>query len=91
MPHDHSHAPENDPPANEMNDISHAGAVVDKAIEYMAGQNLPPLAIASALLGGAVGMLARDLSDEAIVNVLNNAIRSVRNGEFRAAAPEAHH
>ena len=91
MPHDHSKTPENDMPANEMNDISHAGAVVDKAIEYMTGQNLPSLAIASALLGGAVGMLARDMSDEAIVNGLNNAIRSGRNGEFRAAAPEAHH
>ena len=91
MPHDNSAPPETDPPENEMNEISHAGAVVDKAIEYMAGQNLPPLAIASALLGGAVGMLARDMSDEAIVNVLNNAIRSVRNGEFRATAQEAHH
>ena len=86
MPHDSS-----TPPEHEMNEISHAGSVVDKAIEYMAGQNLPPLAIASALLGGAVGMLARDMSDEAIVNVLNNAIRSVRNGEFRATAQEAHH
>ena len=34
-------------------DLSHAGAVVDKAIEYMMGQNISSLAIASALLGGA--------------------------------------
>lgn len=66
------------------NELSHAGAVVDKAIEYMLGQDLPALAIASALLGGAMGMLARDMSDDAMVNVLNNAIASVRNGEFRA-------
>ncbi len=69
------------PPA----DLSHAGAVVDKAIEYMAGQNLPPMAIASALLGGAVGLLARTMGDDAIVSVLQNAIGSVRSGEVRAA------
>ena len=49
----------------------------------MAGQNLGALAIASALLGGALGMLARSMGDEAIVQVLNNAIASVRSGELR--------
>lgn len=63
-------------------DLSHAGAVVDKAIEYMTGQNIGPLAIASALLGGAVGMLSRSLGDEAIIRVLDNAIASVRAGEL---------
>ena len=42
------------PPA----DLSHAGAVVDKAIEYMVGQMIGPMAIASALLGGALGVLS---------------------------------
>ncbi len=65
-------------------DLSHAGAVVDKAIEYMVGQNIGSLAIASALLGGAMGMLARSLDDAAIIGVLNNAISSVRAGELRA-------
>jgi hypothetical protein len=73
------HAPDDTPPA----DLSHAGAVVDKAIEYMMGQNIGSLAIASALLGGAMGMLGRSLSDEAIIQVLNNAIASVRTGELR--------
>ena len=63
-------------------DLSHAGAVVDKAIEYMTGQNISALAIASALLGGAVGMLSRSLGDEAIIRVLDNAIASVRAGEL---------
>jgi hypothetical protein len=67
------------PPA----DLSHAGAVVDKAIEYMSGQNIGALAIASALLGGAIGMLARTLDDDAVVRVLDNAIASVRSGELR--------
>jgi hypothetical protein len=64
-------------------DLSRAGAIVDKAIEYMSGENISELVIASALLGGAVGMLARSLGDDAIVQVLNNAIASVRNGELR--------
>ncbi len=64
-------------------DLNHAGAVVDKAIEYMAGQNLSPMAIASALLGGSIGLLARTMGNEAIVNVLQNAIASVKAGELR--------
>ena len=63
--------------------LSHAGAVTDKAIEYMAGQNLPPLAIASALLGGAVTLLARHVSEAAVIRVLGNAIESVRAGDVR--------
>lgn len=65
-------------------DLSHAGAVVDKAIEYMIGQNISSLAIASSLLGGAMGMLSRSLDDGAIIGVLQNAIASVRAGELRA-------
>ena len=73
--------PDRDAPPAEL---SHAGAVVDKAIEHMIGQNLPPLAIASALLGGALGMLSRSMEERAIVKVLENAIASVRGGELRA-------
>ena len=69
-----------DPPPSEL---SHAGAVVDKAIEYMTGQNIGSLAIASALLGGSLALLARGLDDEAIVRILQNAIASVRSGELR--------
>jgi hypothetical protein len=65
-------------------DLSYAGAVVDKAIEYMSGQNIAPMSIASALLGGALGMLTRALDDESIVRILSQAIGSVRAGEFRA-------
>jgi hypothetical protein len=64
-------------------DLSHAGAVVDKAIEYMVGQNIGALSIASALLGGALALLARSVADEAIVQILNNAIASVKSGELR--------
>ena len=64
-------------------ELSLAGSVVDKAIEYMTGQNVPPIAIASAFLGGAVSLLARTMPDESIVRVLENAIASVRSGELR--------
>jgi hypothetical protein len=67
------------PPA----DLSHAGAVVDKAIEYMTGQNISSVAIASALLAGSMALLARSVSEDAIVGILNNAIASVRSGELR--------
>ena len=64
-------------------ELSLAGSVVDKAIEYMGGQNVPPVAIAAALLGGAMALLSRSVSDEVIVQVLNNAIASVKAGELR--------
>jgi len=67
------------PPA----DLSRAGAVVDKAIEYMVGQNIDGLSIASALLGGALAVLSRNVADEAIISILNNAISSVKTGELR--------
>jgi hypothetical protein len=64
-------------------ELSHAGAVVDKAIEYMVSQKIGALSIASALLGGAMALLARSVADESIVQILNNAIASVRSGELR--------
>ncbi len=70
-------------PEPTENQLSHAGAVTDKAIEYMAGQNIPPLAIASALLGGAVTLLAHHVSDAAIIRILGNAIEGVRSGDVR--------
>ena len=68
--------------ASLPNDLSHAGSIVDKAVEYMIGQNIGSLAIASALLGGSMALLARNMSDDAIVRILENAIESVRSGEL---------
>ncbi|HTW27421.1 MAG TPA: hypothetical protein VME92_09870 [Acetobacteraceae bacterium] len=64
-------------------ELAQAGAVVDRAIEHMLGQRLSGLAIASALLGGSLGLLARTMGDEAIVQVLRNAMASVRSGDLR--------
>ena len=65
-------------------DLSHAGSVVDKAIEYMTEQRIAPISIASALLGGALGMLARSLDDQGVAMVLRNALLSVERGELAA-------
>ena len=75
------------PPEREL---SHAGSVVDKAIEFMVGQDISELAIASALLGGAMGLLTRVLPDEVVVQILQNAIESIENGEMRHAAGKDH-
>ncbi len=79
---------ERQPPPEK--DLNHAGSVVDKAIEYMMGQNIGALAIASALLGGAMGLLSRTLPDEVVVQILQNAIESVENGEMRSKAGKDH-
>jgi hypothetical protein len=64
-------------------DLSHAGAIIDRAIDYMVGQKISPLAIASALLGGSLGVLAQSLEDDAILRILDNARECVRAGELR--------
>ena len=43
-----------------------------------------PISIASALLGGSLGMLARSMDDRAVMGVLLNALRSVEAGELQA-------
>jgi hypothetical protein len=88
MPHDHHPA---GPTAFDgaPADLSQAGSVVDKAIAYMMEQRIDPLSVASALLGGALGLLARTLDDRGIVQVLTNAIHSVEAGDLRQEDPRA--
>jgi hypothetical protein len=74
-----------DPSGMAPEDLSHAGSVVDKAIEYMIEQNIAPISIASALLGGALGLLARSMDDRAVASVLRNALASVEAGELAEA------
>jgi hypothetical protein len=74
-----------DVPGDAPQDLSHAGSVVDKAIEYMMEQNIAPISIASALLGGALGLLARTMDDRAVAAVLRNALASVERGELAEA------
>jgi hypothetical protein len=80
-----------DPEGVAPEDLSHAGSVVDKAIEYMLEQKIAPISAASALLGGALGLLARSLDDRAIAAVLRNALHSVESGELQEMrAPPSH-
>ncbi|WP_426959215.1 hypothetical protein [Muricoccus radiodurans] len=72
-----------DPQGQAPEDLSHAGAVADKAIEYMLEQGIAPISIASALLGGALGLMARSMEDAAIANVLRSALMSVERGELQ--------
>lgn len=74
-----------DPSGMAPEDLSHAGSVVDKAIEYMMEQQIAPISIASALLGGALGLLARTMDDRAVAGVLRNALASVESGELSEA------
>ncbi len=71
-------------------DLSFAGSVIDKAIEHMMGKNINSIAIASALLGGAMGMLTRALPDDVVIQILTNAIESVESGEMRRQAGKDH-
>ncbi|MCR0982895.1 hypothetical protein [Roseomonas populi] len=77
-----------DPKGMAPEDLSHAGSVTDKAIEYMMEQGIAPISIASALLGGALGLMAREMDDKAIANVLRSALGSVESGELQAMRAE---
>ncbi|MGK7867299.1 hypothetical protein [Falsiroseomonas sp. E2-1-a20] len=81
-----------DPQGEAPEDLSHAGSVVDKAIEYMLEQGIQPISIASALLGGSLGMLSRNMDDRGVAGVLRSALASVEAGELdemrRTAADE---
>ena len=63
-------------------ELGQAGSVVAKSIEFLMEKNLPPIAIASALLGGALGVLSRTMGQGAIIHLLENALESVRAGEL---------
>ncbi|HEY8610898.1 MAG TPA: hypothetical protein VIL69_06340 [Roseomonas sp.] len=72
-----------DPQGMAPEDLSHAGSVTDKAIEYMIEQGIAPISVASALLGGALGLMARTMEDRAIARVLRSALMSVESGELQ--------
>ena len=72
-----------DPEQEQIEALTYAGAVVDKAIEFLAGKDIDPNLVASALLGGAMGLLSHHMNDEGILRVLENAKSSVLSGELR--------
>ncbi len=62
--------------------LSHAGAVVDKAIAHMMRQEIGSLEIASALLAGALGLLGRSFSRDSVLAVLDQARAAAASGQF---------
>lgn len=69
--------PEDLPP-----ELAKAGEMVDRMIEHLLEKDMPPIAIASALLGGSMGLLSRTLGSRALLGILEQAASSVRSGEF---------
>lgn len=64
-------------------ELSKAGHAIEQAIEELRKQGLGPMPIASAMLGGALGLLAQVMDDGAILNVLHSAATGVSSGELR--------
>ena len=62
-----------------------AGEMIEDLVRSMAAEDLPPLAVASALLGGALSVLSAHMPDEAILRILENAMDGVRSGALRDA------
>lgn len=71
------------PEEEQIEALGYAGAVVDKSIEFLIGKDIDAELVASALLGGALGLLAQSMNDEGILRVLENAKSSVLSGELR--------
>lgn len=66
-------------------ELTKCAMVIEHAIEHLLEENHPPLAVASALLGGSLGLLARTMDRETILRILDSAVQSVRSGELDSA------
>ena len=64
-------------------DLAAAGAAIEKLVDTLRHDGLGPMPIASAMLGGALGLLAHVMDDGAILNVLHSAATGVSSGELR--------
>ncbi len=64
-------------------DLTEAGHAIEHAVEALRQKGLGPMPIASAMLGGALGLLASVMDDNAILNVLHSAATGVSTGELR--------
>ena len=69
-------------------ELSQAGEMVDRLIQHLLEKKLPPLAVASALLGGSMGLMARTMGSAALLTVLDQARDSVRSGDFDRVADQ---
>ena len=63
-------------------ELEQAGQMVDQFIRHLMDKDLPPLAIASALLGGSMGLISRELGPKTLLGILDQAREAVRSGQF---------
>ncbi len=68
-----------------MGELNQAGSAVDMAIQKMLEKGLGPVAIASALLGGSLCLMSKTMGDEAVLQLLQNAMQGVQAGDLRDA------
>ncbi|MFT8674494.1 MAG: hypothetical protein ABF990_04140 [Acetobacter sp.] len=66
-------------------DLARCAMVVEHAIDHLKQEKFPPLAVASALLGGALGVLARSMDRDTVLRILDSAAASVRSGDVHAS------
>lgn len=69
--------------AEAQADLVRAGQMLEDAVQAMRKANIAPHLVATALLGGAVHILGRISPEEQVIQVLQNAIAGVRNGDLR--------
>ncbi|BCK75702.1 MAG: hypothetical protein ABF968_12030 [Acetobacter sp.] len=69
-------------------ELTKCAMVIEHAIDHLLEENHPPLAVASALLGGSLGLLSRTMDRETILRILDSAVQSVRAGELEDAEKE---
>ncbi|WP_408740786.1 hypothetical protein [Acetobacter sp. LMG 32666] len=88
----HAHAttePENAASAEQRmdvpEDLARCAMVIEHAIDHLRNEKFPPLAVASALLGGSLGVMARSMDKETILRILDSAAQSVRLGDVHAS------
>ncbi|GBQ94844.1 hypothetical protein AA23498_2129 [Acetobacter nitrogenifigens DSM 23921 = NBRC 105050] len=83
---DNAQAPEGGAQQVEVSEeLTKCAMVIEHAIEHLLEENHAPLAVASALLGGSLGLLARTMDKDTILKILDSAVQSVRSGELQDA------
>lgn len=71
-------------------ELTKCAMVIEHAIDHLLEENHAPLAVASALLGGSLGLLSRTMDRETILRILDSAVQSVRSGELEEAEKSRH-
>ena len=66
-----------------LGELTQAGEDVDHTIQAMLERGLGPVAVASALLGGALCLMSRTMGDDAVLRMLHNAAVGVQAGDLR--------